>query len=302
LLVGSLAHSGRWRGYLAPNMTRPHVVAGLDRITRRLGGVTKVWRFDRMATVCHPATGAVTSEFAAVAKHYGVAVAICPPRRGNRKGVVESANRVAAQRWWRTVADDITVEQAQASLDKFCRTRSDVRMRRTRDGRYNVATIAQREPLSPAPAKPFPALVSETRTASRQALIAWRGNQYSVPPELAMAEVTVTERLGEGHIDIATTSGIVIARHRRAAPGTGAQIRDHGHVVALDQAAMAAAVTGGRPHRRKERIPPGQQALQAAEQLRHNTTTTEDTSVHAGPSVIDMSVYERAAQNRTQLP
>ncbi|MGP3709236.1 IS21 family transposase, partial [Gordonia paraffinivorans] len=87
-----------------------------------------------------------------------------------------------------------------------------------------------------------------------------------------------------------------------AAPGTGAQIRDHGHVVALDQAAMAAAVTGGRPHRRKERIPPGQQALQAAEQLRHNTTTTEDTSVHTGPSVIDMSVYERAAQNRTQLP
>ncbi len=302
LFVGSLAHSGRWRGYLAPNMTRPHVVAGLDRITRRLGGVTKVWRFDRMATVCHPASGTLTSEFAAVAKHYGVVVAICPPRRGNRKGVVESANRVAAQRWWRTVADDVTVEQAQASLDTFCRTRSDVRMRRTRDGRYNVATIAQREPLSPAPAKPFPALVSETRTASRQALIAWRGNQYSVPPELAMAEVTVTERLGEGHIDIATTSGIVIARHRLAAPGTGAQIRDHGHVVALDQAAMAAAVTGGRPHRRKERIPPGQQALQAAEQLRHNTTTTEDPSTPAGPSVIDMSVYERAAQNRTQLP
>ncbi|MBN0974204.1 MULTISPECIES: DDE-type integrase/transposase/recombinase [unclassified Gordonia (in: high G+C Gram-positive bacteria)] len=302
LFVGSLAHSGRWRGYLAPNMTRPHVVAGLDRITRRLGGVTKVWRFDRMATVCHPASGTLTSEFAAVAKHYGVEVAICPPRRGNRKGVVESANRVAAQRWWRTVADDVTVEQAQASLDTFCRTRSDVRMRRTRDGRYNVATIAQREPLSRPPATPFPAVVSEPRTASRQALVAWRGNQYSVPPELAMAEVTVTERLGQGHIDIATTSGIVIARHRLATAGTGAQIRDHGHVVALDQAAMAAAVTGGRPHRRKERTPPGQHARQAAERLRHNTTTTADPSTPAGPSVIDMSVYERAAQNRTHLP
>ncbi|MCX4781631.1 hypothetical protein [Streptomyces sp. NBC_01264] len=29
---------------------------------------------------------------AAVAKYYGVGVDICPPRRGNRKGVVEKAN------------------------------------------------------------------------------------------------------------------------------------------------------------------------------------------------------------------
>uniref|UniRef100_UPI003D8C3CF3 IS21/IS408/IS1162 family transposase n=1 Tax=Gordonia sp. B7-2 TaxID=3420932 RepID=UPI003D8C3CF3 len=300
LFVGALAHSGRWRGYLAPNMTRPHVIAGLDRITRRLGGVSKVWRFDRMATVCHPSSGTLTVEFAGVAKHYGVSVAICPPRRGNRKGVVESSNRIAAQRWWRTVPDEITVEDAQASLDKFCRTRSDVRMRRTRDGRYNVATVAKREPLSPPPAAPFPAVVAETRTVSRQAMVAWRGNEYSVPPELAMGEVSVTERLGDGHIDIATTSGIVIARHRLAAPGTGAQIRDHGHVVALDRAAMASAATGGRPHRRKERIPPGEHARKAADMLRYNTTNTTDSNTEA--PVIDMSVYERAAQNRTHLP
>ncbi|MFE4638178.1 hypothetical protein ACFRJ1_33085 [Streptomyces sp. NPDC056773] len=31
-----------------------------------------------------------------------VGVDICPPRRGNRKGVVEKANHSAAQRWWRT--------------------------------------------------------------------------------------------------------------------------------------------------------------------------------------------------------
>ncbi len=67
-----------------------------------------------MATVCHPAAGRVTASFAAVAKHYGVSVAICPPRRGNRKGVVEKANHTAAQRWWRTLPDDVTVEEAQA--------------------------------------------------------------------------------------------------------------------------------------------------------------------------------------------
>jgi len=78
LLVGSLSHSGKWRGYLAPSEDQPHLVAGLDRVTRGLGGCTRVWRFDRMATVCDPGSGRVTASFAGVAKHYGVSVAICP--------------------------------------------------------------------------------------------------------------------------------------------------------------------------------------------------------------------------------
>jgi hypothetical protein len=53
-----------------------------------------------------------------VAKYYGASVSICPARRGNRKGVVEKANHTAAQRW-RTLPDDVTVEQGQASLDRF---------------------------------------------------------------------------------------------------------------------------------------------------------------------------------------
>jgi hypothetical protein len=78
-----------------------------------------------------------------------------------------------------------------------------------------------------------------------------------------MATVTVSHPIGGQFIDIATTSGIVIARHRRLADGLGATVRDSGHVIALDAAAMAAANTG-RPHRRKERIPPGPAALAAA--------------------------------------
>jgi hypothetical protein len=89
LLVGSLAHSGKWRAVLSPSTDQPHLVAAIDQVIRGLGGVTRVWRFDRMATVCDPGSGRVTASFAGVAKHYGVSVAICPARRGNRKGVVE---------------------------------------------------------------------------------------------------------------------------------------------------------------------------------------------------------------------
>ena len=120
LLVGALAYSSRWRGVLAEGTDQPHFVEALDGVVRRLGGVSRQWRFDRMATVCEPASGRVTASFAAVAVHYGVAVRVCPSRHGNRKGVVEKANHSAAQRWWRTLGDEVTVAGAQASLDRFC--------------------------------------------------------------------------------------------------------------------------------------------------------------------------------------
>src|SRR3954453_18775580 len=213
LLVGALAHSGRWRGVLCSSMEQPVLIDALHRVCVALGGLTRVWRFDRMATVCHPGSGRVSASFAAVAKHYGVTVAICPPRRGNRTGVVEKANHTAAQRWWRTVGDDLTPEQAQASLDAFCATRGDARLRTLGWRRGSVLTHAAAERLAPLPA-PFPAVLTVERKVSAQALVAYRGNSSSVPPELTGTTVTVAHR------------------HRLAADGTGAMIRDSGHVTA----------------------------------------------------------------------
>ncbi|WP_344382970.1 Mu transposase domain-containing protein, partial [Georgenia ruanii] len=301
LLVGVLAHSGRWRGALLESEEQAHLIAGLDQITRALGGVTKSWRFDRMATVCHPPTGRVTATFAAVAKHYGVQVSICPPRRGNRKGVVEKAVHVAAQRFWRTLPDDVSVEEAQARLDKWCTTRGDTRLRATTDGKSSVATVAAAEPLAPVPAAPFPATVTVTRKVSAQALVAHRGNFYSVPPELARTTVAVSVRLGTGHLDIHAGPDAVapvIARHRLAAPGTGVMVRDHGHVTALNTEAMKAA-TSQIPHRSKVRIPPGPEALAAAAQLRTGQPTT--ATAEAAAVVIDLSRYAQAAHGRNTL-
>src|SRR4029077_10277559 len=234
LLVGSLAHSGKWRAALSPSEDQPHLVAALDRVVRGLCGVGRVWRFDRMATVCGPGSGRVTASFAGVAKHYGVAVAVCPARRGNRKGVVEKVDHTAAQRWWRTLADEVTVGAAQASVYRFARVRGDPRIRSTADGRSSVAVVAKSEPLSPLPGAPYPVIVSETRTASRQALVSYRGNRYSVPPELAAAQGGVSPPVRGEFCDIAPAGGIVIARHRMAADGLGVMVRDSGHVIALD--------------------------------------------------------------------
>ncbi|CPR10422.1 transposase IstA protein [Mycobacterium bohemicum DSM 44277] len=79
-------------------------------------------------------------------------------------------------------------------------------------------------------------------------------------------------------------------------------VRDSGHVIALDAAAMATAATG-RPHRRKERIPPGPAAKAAAAQLLRakdaNSHGAQSPSPSTDSTVIDLSVYERAARNRT---
>jgi transposase len=68
-----------------------------------------------MGTVINPQTGKIQASFAPVAKHYGVTVVPCPPRRGNRKGVVEKQIHYLTQRWWRTVAA-ANLAEAQVSL------------------------------------------------------------------------------------------------------------------------------------------------------------------------------------------
>jgi hypothetical protein len=229
-----------------------------------------------------------------VAKHYGVRITACPPRRGNRKGVVEKANHSAAQRWWRTLPDDITVAAAQARLDAWCTETGDARTRHDpASGATTVAELAAAERLTVPPLAPFPLVVTVERTVSAQALVSFRGNRYSVPPEHARTAVRVEHRLGSPVVTILTPRGVVIAVHHRVADGTNATLRIDSHVTALNTAAMA-AVTPGRPHRRKQRIPPGPAATAVAAELRGDTTTGRDV-------VIDLSVYAAAAAARRTL-
>jgi hypothetical protein len=157
-------------------------------------------------------------------------------------------------------------------------------------------SAAATAPLWLGPPVPYQLDPTTTRVASRQALVSYRGNQYSVPPELASGTVTVSQTLDGGMLDISTSTGIVIARHRLEPDGAGVQVRDHGHVAALDTLAMKAAAAARGPHRRKERIPPGEAARAAAATLRGDQPAPPTTS-----TVIDLAAYERAARGRNTL-
>lgn len=298
LLVGALAYSSKWRGAFAESEDQPHLVEALDAVVRRLGGLTQFWRFDRMPTVCRPGTGEITASFAQVAKHYGVAARICPPRRGRRKGVVEKANHSAAQRWWRTLGDAVSMAEAQASLDRWCAQHGDARVRHQDGRRVSVGQLAEDERLAAAPAMAYPAVLEVSRTVSDQALVAFRGNFYSVPPGLAGRVLAVRARLGESGLEAVSPTGAVLARHRREPDGAGAVVRDEGHVAALEAVVLAGAnAEGRRPCRHKARRPLSNAALAEAARLRGQPASAAGAAV-----VIDLAVYAAALGERQVQP
>jgi hypothetical protein len=236
---------------------------GIDRVAARLGGVTRRWRFDRMATVVAVGSDRVLPSFAAFAKHYGVGVDICPPRRGQRKGVVEKNIDFLTRRWWRT-ADVATAEQAQASLDRFCATIGDARPRHDLEGRPStVGALADAERLMALPATRYPATMEVIRKVAANATVAYRGNHYSVDPSLVGIDVVVRISAAKHEIDIIDLATGLLARHRLIAPGQGAVVRDGAHAVALE-AAVLAAFTTNTPCRRKANRPPSDKAKKLA--------------------------------------
>ncbi len=261
VLVGALSHSGRIRAVFSEGESFPELAAALDGILRRFGGTARCWRTDRMATIVAPGSGRLRAEAAELAKHYGVTVAICPPRRAQRKGVVEAAIRYLQRSWWRTAAVATSTE-AQASLDRWS---GEVADQRRRDG-LTVAARAAAEPLLSLPPTPYPAELRVERIVSSSALVAFEGSRYSVPPNLAGQTVTVLARLGEPTLRLVSAAAVLVATHRRLPAGAGQLVRLAAHQAALEEAVLAAFTTRP-PCRRKPNRPPDVEALALAAAL-----------------------------------
>jgi transposase len=282
VLVGALSFSGRVRAVISEGMCFAHLVEALDGVLRRLGGTARAWRTDRMATVVAPGSDRITAAFAQVAKHYGVEVWICPPRRPQRKGVVEAAVKYVTRSWWRT-APVASLGQAQADLDRWAIAVADRRKRRG----GTIADLAAQEQLLSLPAAAFPAQLEAERVVGRAALVAFEGNRYSVPPGHIGHTVTVRARLGELHLEIMSAAGRRIARHRRAPAGAGQILQSPEHARLLENLVLDEFTTD-RPCRRKPNRPPGQAALAEAARLRGQPPD--------GAVVVDLEQYARIAR------
>ncbi|MCZ7590558.1 MAG: IS21 family transposase [Gaiella sp.] len=260
LLVGTLSHSGRIRAVLSDGMDFAHLACALDGVLRRLGGTTRSWRTDRMATIVEPGSDRLRPEAAELAKHYGVSVAVCPPRRAQRKGVVEASIRYIGRSWWRT-ARVVSPVEAQRSLDRWCVEVADQRRR----GPLTVGLKAAAEPLLALPPAAYPAELRVERVVGSSALVSFEGNRYSVPPALAGQTVTVRVRVGEPILQIVSAAGVLVASHRRVPAGAGQLVRSSAHQAVLERAVLAAFTTKPRCARKPNRPPTaGALALAAA--------------------------------------
>ena len=207
VLVGALSHSGRFRAVFCEQMTFGHLAQAAHQILVGLGGSARVWRTDRMATIVVPGTNRLTVDAANLAKHYGVTVVVCPPRRAQRKGVVEAAVKFITRSWWRT-AQVSQPAQAQTSLDVWS---VEVADQRPRPDGMTVGEIGAGEPLLSLPALAYPAQITVTRKASRSALVSFDGNHYNVPPVQAGRTVTVLTRVGEPNVRIVSAAREIVA-------------------------------------------------------------------------------------------
>jgi transposase len=302
VLLGSLSASGRTRGTLSSSMDQPHLIEAMDSVLRKLGGTTRIWRTDRLATVILPGTREVQATFSPVAKYYGAIVEPCPPRRGNRKGVVESAVRFACGRWWRTMTAT-NPREAQLSLDRFWSGLGDARLRPP--GRLidppvddvhprwpTVGELADAEPLLALPPSPYPATLELVLPVGDNASVAFRGNRYSVPPGLRGIGVTVRHRLGTGILEIFSPAGVLLEAHRLLPPGMGVVVRTPEHRAALE-AVVLSSFTTDKPCDRKGNYPPGPAARAEATKL----------LADLGPEVVvDLEAYARIVAAITRRP
>ena len=238
-----------------------------------------------MATVVTTGTGRIQPSFVPVAKHYGVGVDPCPPRRPNRKGVVEKAIHYISQRWWRTAAVT-SVAEAQDSLDEFCVRVGDSRRR----GENSVGELAESEPLLGLPPMPYPAEGTLTRRVAPNGLVSVWGNQYSVPPGVIGTQVTVRWRLSDPTIDVLTESGRLVATHQKEPRGLGRMVRLPEHTEALENVVLAEFTTK-RPCKPKPNRPPSAAAVAIAAGIGGDLDTE---------TVIDLGVYQRHIDRQNQ--
>jgi hypothetical protein len=203
VLIGAVSHSSRFRAVFCEQMTFGHLAQAAHQILVAVGGTPRVWRTDRMATVVVPASNRLTVDAANIAKHYGVPVAVCPPRRAQRKGVVEAAVKFMTRSWWRSAAVT-SPAQAQASLEAWS---VEVADQRPRPDGMTVGELGAGEPLLTLPPLAYPALITVQRKASRSALVPFDGNRYSVPPAHAGRTVSIQTRDGEANIRVISTAG-----------------------------------------------------------------------------------------------
>jgi hypothetical protein len=238
-------------------MTFAHLVEAIDGVLRRLGGMWRAGRTDRMATVVDPESDLVTESSrrspSTTASRRGSV------RRGGRSARASSRRHQVRHAFVVVHRPVASLGQAQPDLDCWALAMSDRRRRRG----TTISELSAHERLRVLPAAAFPAQLELDRVMSRTATVAFEGNRYSAAPGHIGQTVTVRARLGELQLEFVSAATRRIARRRGAPAGAGQTVHSADHAGLLERAVLEAFTTE-RPCRRKANRPPGPAALAEA--------------------------------------
>ena len=161
-----------------------------------------------------------------MAKHYGAVVEPCPPRRGNRKGAVESSVRFTSGRWWRTMS--ATEPRGGPALPRRLLRHAPVTSVNAggRAGAHHGRCTGRRRaaPRPPGGAVPGHHRGRTDRGRQRHRRLSWQ-------PLLGAAGTRRARRCSSGTglssptIDVVAPSGAILVTHRLAPAGSGALVR-----------------------------------------------------------------------------
>jgi transposase len=230
----------RKRWWFAPSIDQPHTLEGLAGWFDDLDGVPAVGRTDRMGQLgqsrgrsfrWHP----VVLEFA---RHYGVALKVCPAGDAARKGKIERPFRDLKAGFLAEMDLDPPADiaelnrRAEVWLARHAHAVVHRTTKATPDERFRI----EQPLLGRLPRVRFDTARREPRRVGRFPLIEWDAVFYSVPPQAVGALVEVGQPVIEAILEV-RLAGQLVAVHQLAPPGSPPQwLPEHraaGEAIAL---------------------------------------------------------------------
>jgi hypothetical protein len=152
------------------------------------GGVSKRLAYDNLkaAVICvgRGRERDLNKKFIELRCHYLFESRFCNIAKGNKKGHVENLVKYAQRRFLTPLPEVSCIEDLNIQLDKACRkdlTRPASNSEKTR----GELLKEEQEKFLELPKVPFEACVQETALATKQALVNFATNRYSVPVKYA---------------------------------------------------------------------------------------------------------------------
>jgi hypothetical protein len=177
-----------------------------------LGGVPREILYDRMKTVVldEVTDGIIyNSRLQALAKHYGFTPRACAAYRAKTKGKVERPRRYIRQDFFlaRTFED---LEDLNRQFREWLSTVANRRRHGTTHRPIEAAFEAERPILQGLPQLPFNTVMALERAVSRDGMVQFNDNSYSVPDGVRAGAVEIQVSLSEVQI---FADGKLVAAH-----------------------------------------------------------------------------------------